>query len=686
MRIFICVLFLFFTGLKAEPVSVIFKINFDKTFEQEDDSTLVKKIKAVIEDKEQFNIVLQDSLIDLKKHSTLDVDSNLVLLENSTLAQCIVLSAGIDSCCQNILNLRATEFATKTLIDSISIKFSLSEADLVQMQTHLRIFLDDLNSKKTHMGYVIPNIAVNVVVGEHQIFDDNRINKFLDIFKANNQQCRYIDYEYFKSLEDEPDTIFKSFNLNSLTFIDIDSVNNYNINISFAADSFVSIHSVPFPFWPKQAGLTDFSFTLDSLCFDTMKQSMADSIMDENCHDESIKSALASTLVFYLDNKISADQDSSFDQNSGLKEQGNYFEKLITLYPDSGLTNAWIAFNYANFLAMNQEHENALNFYKTAHTGFTINDDSVGIALVMYARGKTFNSLKNRDKARENFQGALYFARGFKDSLSMSKIYYQLAVLAELQQDYLNAANHFNSCLALIKKDFPYQAMEIYQHLGIIYRELEDFESSKTFIEKYIEKSRELKSEPGQAKGCFQMGITLADMNQLYDAIQYFRSAIDFMEILGDSAAMVQTDHNIGAAYTRLSEYSNAQQHFEAALIVAKAMSDTSFIIKSIINIGELYAEQLKYDQAQEVFQEAWSLAVDSRKSDYRTQVLYSRGLAHLKEGRLKTGYYEVKEAIELSNGLVHGDADTSRAFLTKLEGLIGEIQDIHSQANGIPQ
>lgn len=196
-------------------------------------------------------------------------------------------------------------------------------------------------------------------------------------------------------------------------------------------------------------------------------------------------------------------------------------------------------------------------------------------------------------------------------------------------------------------------------------------------FEAYLLAAQKMHSEPALARAHFQIGLTYFQDHQLLSALESFNKAMDLFELLGDQSGMARTDINLGQIKQQQGLLDEARSHYLAALHAAESKQDTATVIVCNTNLAELAILTKTWDEVQNRYDQALATARLLQNKNEQAEILYAKGLAHLKEGRLKTGYLELQQALELGGGAVRSDADTEKAFMKKLETLIGDIEGI---------
>ncbi len=227
----------------------------------------------------------------------------------------------------------------------------------------------------------------------------------------------------------------------------------------------------------------------------------------------------------------------------------------------------------------------------------------------------------------------------------------------------------------------PYESAMVYQRLGQLMRETGDLDRSVAYLDTFLTQAGAMASEPALARAHFQMGLTRLARAERESALNHFLKAGDYLEMLGDRSGMARADLNIGAIYWQLGDTLKARQRYFSVINQAASSGDSVMVLMSAVNLADIHLTQKNYEQAQAFFDRALAIAQQARNSQEQAKITYAKGLAYLKEGRLRTGYARIKEAMALGGGSVNGDPQKEQAFLDKLSLLIGDIENLRGAA-----
>jgi tetratricopeptide (TPR) repeat protein len=357
------------------------------------------------------------------------------------------------------------------------------------------------------------------------------------------------------------------------------------------------------------------------------------------------------------------------------------YQHMVTV-PQAVQDKAWLWLNLAGLQQRLENTTQALACYRTADSLFQKAGVKSGAAVSRLQMGKMMSDLKNYEASRKEYGRAVDMLTAIPDSLSMVEALHRIAQMYELDNKPGEARSAYMKTAELYDRlHFSYESSRIYEHLGKLSREKADFGDALRQFDAYLVSANEMHNEPAMARAHFQLGMVCMQTNTWDTALEHFTKAMDLFEILGDSLGMSRADMNLGTIKRQKGELDEARSHYLSALSIAEARHDSSSILLANMNLAELSSIGRAWEDVQTHYDQALATAQLLNNVKEQANILYAKGLAHLKEGRLKTGYKELQQAIELAGGTVSGDAAKEQDFLRKLETIIGDIHNIRGSS-----
>lgn len=336
---------------------------------------------------------------------------------------------------------------------------------------------------------------------------------------------------------------------------------------------------------------------------------------------------------------------------------------------------AWSILHLGGLLNQARRSSEAIEPLLQAETLFGPMANPAGLILSRRELADAYMERKEWPMARQTLNRLLNIP---PDSLTQAYTLEKIAQLYEKEGRTAEAVQSYHRAATMnLAIGRPYESAMVYQRLGQLMRETGDLQRSVAYLDTFLTQAGAMASEPALARAHFQMGLTRLARAERETALDHFLKAGDYLEMLGDRGGMARADLNIGAIYWQLGDTLKARQRYFAVINQATTSGDSVMVLMSAVNLADIHLTQKNYEQAQAFFDRALAIAQQARNSREQAKITYAKGLAYLKEGRLRTGYARIKEAMALGGGSVNGDAQKEQAFLDKLSLLIGDIETL---------
>jgi tetratricopeptide (TPR) repeat protein len=336
---------------------------------------------------------------------------------------------------------------------------------------------------------------------------------------------------------------------------------------------------------------------------------------------------------------------------------------------------AWSLLHVGALQSLAGRNDEAIEALLQAETLFGPMANPAGLILSRRDLAAAYSELKEWPQARQTFNRLLNIP---PDSLTQAYTLQKIAQLYEKEGRTGEAVQTYHRTAKMnlaIKR--PYEAAMVYQRLGQIMRETGDLGRSVAYLDTFLTQAKAMASEPALARAYFQMGLTRLARGERETALDNFLKSGDYLEMLGDHSGLARADLNIGAIYWQLGDTLKARQRYFSVINQATSDGDSVMVLMSAVNLADIHLTQKNFSQAQAFFDRALTIAQQARDSREQAKITYAKGLAYLKEGRLRAGYARIKEAMALGGGSVNGDPEKEQAFLQKLSLLIGDIETL---------
>ena len=620
------------------------------------------------------------------------------------------------------LHIKGIELSSGIVIHRSYSEFIVADSTQLEFPNKVKPILSEIKkalvTKKTVFGYPFAENGCGVLIIKNQsCFDDStaaaqtKLDSMAMDLRQEYQQ-NYPDHLYFKSLVIQPADSSTENTIDwqqiqdisllldaYLTLWECPDTTNMNLGLGFhfsAIFDTLQINTVP-PLFPPFPDLVSFNLLqckeLGAQIIRKLSHGIilwrlgditgaetylihADSLADSSGCRLAVTKFIASQ--FYHTKVRSEAELGKIDQPALDSADRHYSSCLTDLPSDSGLAAAWLHFNWADIRQKQGSWQDALAALEMARQLYKANDRPREAALMDMRTADVYTNQKKWDDVLVTCESALPSFTALGDCLAVSAALEKLAPIFELK-------NEPNKSLAVYERNAKlntelqrhYEAARIYGQMGLLLRNECDYDGACGYLLEELSIAKRLQSEPALAKSYFHLGIVYHAMDSTDAAIEHFEQAYRTMDMLGDTLGMARAMNNIGAVFHQNGDAQKALSCYQTALDLSEKFGDGDNQIRSHSNIANIFTDQEEWEQANQHYDQAISLAESSGNTRRVVMVTYSKGLSYVKQGRLKAGYEEIKKAIEMGGGTVHGNPEKEEAFLRRLETLIDEIEEL---------
>lgn len=375
------------------------------------------------------------------------------------------------------------------------------------------------------------------------------------------------------------------------------------------------------------------------------------------------------SLAIYLSN--------ANDFSSATKKRQEYIEKAYDIIIDQS----------------NDSLQRA-NLFRVANRYYNLNDwkGYYKIARIVLEKSETSKDTSSIAKAY-SYLGDYYGSQGVSDSAFMNyfkaeKIYLQQndnynlartrlnkAQLQNSESDFLGSEISVFKALRVIKEekandDIKY---ELYNLLGIVYNELEEYDKSIEFHTKALSLNDEQIPIGIQSKATSMnnLGLVYQNLNQHQRAVPYFQKGLEKKKdlIIYKPSLYGMLLDNLGYSRFKLKNAEGLPELFYESLKIRDSLHLTSGIIISQIHLSEYFASKKDTLKALQFSNEA--LVSAKRSNNPRNLLLPLKQLAVIEPA--KAVVYN-KEYIKINDSLQKADRNIAEKF-TRIEYETDEIK-----------
>jgi len=256
------------------------------------------------------------------------------------------------------------------------------------------------------------------------------------------------------------------------------------------------------------------------------------------------------------------------------------------------------------------------------------------------------------DSAKANLynQKAFELAVANKQLPEQAKSVYFSARIHSTARDFPNAISHYQKALPLFRQLNDTLAMaDCYRYIGIANFNMS---KSKEAIASYLEGLKLAKKNLDYtAELLGNIGLVHNEMDNVNEAIRYFRQALSINQSIHDDESMAVNYDYLGATYSRMKMPDSSLVNYHKALYFFKKIRKEDRYAVSLSNMAWIlpnYPDSL--NKAISYFNQAWGKFQELGWVHYEPNIQF--GIANIlsKQGKLEESVSAYKKSIQLAN------------------------------------
>ena len=226
---------------------------------------------------------------------------------------------------------------------------------------------------------------------------------------------------------------------------------------------------------------------------------------------------------------------------------------------------------------------------------------SKGLMQMQYLKAATYNEIESYDDAIFYFQNATKSAEELQDSAYLRYCYMNIGAINLDIENYEQAKRDFFVGLKYANNSIA-KSVEIYHHLGTLYKELRMFDSSLYFHNKTLE-LREIKNDTlGIAHSYNNIALVYKHSGDYVTALEYLNKSLEFKKKINATKGIGGSYINIGSIYLLLEDYNKAYEYASLGMIYTDSVKSKNFTLNgSETALTALL--QIKSERAYELFE-----------------------------------------------------------------------------------
>ncbi|MCF8378406.1 MAG: tetratricopeptide repeat protein [Bacteroidales bacterium] len=249
------------------------------------------------------------------------------------------------------------------------------------------------------------------------------------------------------------------------------------------------------------------------------------------------------------------------------------------------------------------------------------------------------------------------------DSTGQSKVLNNMGIIYRNLGDFQRSIDyHLKSLQLKISLKDSAGIANSYNNIGSIYFELKNFGKSNDYFSKALDISMKLDNDKNIMSVLNNLGMISIEVQNPEKAVAYFEQAIVFGERAGNEIGLADLFHNMGLANYQMGNYIQALDYYKSANEKYQNLGVYSAVTMN--NIGQVYIELDYYKQALSYLTEALSFAKKNKQFIVLRDLYQNISVAYLRTGDYQNAYLN----FEIFNQ--YDDSIKNQSYSSKIEEL----------------
>ena len=200
------------------------------------------------------------------------------------------------------------------------------------------------------------------------------------------------------------------------------------------------------------------------------------------------------------------------------------------------------------------------------------------------------------------------------DEGTKTYLHHMLGMIKKDQRKYAEAIQFFEKALAMWRKTFPPNHLNLansYGNIGSVYDNMGEYSKALSYFEKALEIRQNILSpnHPNLATSYNNLGSVYDNMGEYSKALSYYKKAFEILQntLPPNHPNLATSYNNLGSVYDNLGEYSKALLYYEIALEIRQKtlLPNLPHLAASYNNIGSVHYNMREYSKALSYYEKA---------------------------------------------------------------------------------
>ncbi len=261
-------------------------------------------------------------------------------------------------------------------------------------------------------------------------------------------------------------------------------------------------------------------------------------------------------------------------------------------------------------------------------------------------------------KYKSEYDSSLYFynkALALFDSLAndsqKARVLNGMGNIYKRKGNYEQAIDHFMKSLELSRQIHDTVMISaLYNNMAVLFFNMDDnYEQSLEYHLLNLELLKKIKNDGDIFTCLMNIGNVYKAMNDYENALGYYKLSFTYLNEQSNKYDKMLLVHNMGVLYERLEKYDLAIQNYYKAIELQKEIGNKSTLVFSLQGIGNILLAKGNILEGVKYLKESYQIAADIGDLKKQSKVAYALKEAYEKQGLYKESlhYLEIVDEIE---------------------------------------
>ncbi|HEX7846192.1 MAG TPA: sensor histidine kinase [Chitinophagaceae bacterium] len=288
--------------------------------------------------------------------------------------------------------------------------------------------------------------------------------------------------------------------------------------------------------------------------------------------------------------------------------------------------------------------------------------------------------LLDRDKAIQYGNEAIELAGKLKFYRGMAQAYNDLGIIYFDMENYDTAIALYSKAVSMRKEmNDELGIAKLYNKIGIVYQKQGSFAKALDYQLQALPIFEKFKNDIGVSYSLNNIGILNQNLGRYDEAIHYQQRSIAIKEKIGDKTGLAGSFVNLANIYLINKDYKQSETYYQKAIDIARTLGDKEYLSNALNNLGNQYQQTKAYDKAIPLINESYQLRNELGDSKGMASCLNNLGIIYTAKKMYDSAGYFLNKGISIATKAVNGKPEANKLYLSA--SALYEQQNNHTKA-----